>query len=235
MTGQEIVNRTLELGRKCVYWYGAKRQIPTEKLAQILRKNNPSVWTMDYLDAARADIGGTKLACDCSGLVCGAYAVPDIGTSQFPKTFTEYTGISYITGMIAWKKGHCGIIIGSHGTIAEMRGLKWDFCTRRTFSSAGFTKIFYDPRVTYEGFNDNKTGWVRVDSKCKWQYIKPNGKFACGEFLKIDGKWYYFNADYYMVTGYFRVNGKRYCSTENGLLKSGAVISTDLEAYELIH
>lgn len=233
MTGQEIVNRVLELGGKCVYWYGAKRQIPTEKLAQTLRKNNPSVWTMSYLDSARADIGSGKFACDCSGLVCGAYAISDIGTSQFPKRFAEYTGINYIPGMIAWKKGHCGIIIGTHGTIAEMRGLKWDFCTRRTFSSAGFTKIFYDPHVIYSGFNDVQTGWRKIGDK--WQYIKSNGYSAFNEFLKIDGKWYFFNADHFMVTGYFRVDGKRYCSTENGLLKSGAVISTDLEAYELIH
>ena len=233
MTGQEIVNRALELGRKCVYWYGAKRQIPTERLAQTLRINNSSVWTMAYMDSARADIGGSKLACDCSGLVCGAYAIPDIGTSQFPKVFTEYAGNNYIPGMIAWKKGHCGIIIDTHGTIAEMRGLKWDFCTRRTFSSAGFAKIFYYPGVIYRGFNDTEIGWRKI--KDRWKYVKTDGRFAHNEFLKIDGKWYYFNADYIMVTGYFRVDGKRYCSTENGLLKSGAVISTDLEAYELIH
>lgn len=233
MTGQEIVNRALEIGNKCVYWYGAKRQIPTERLAQILRKENPSVWTMSYLDSARADIGSGKLACDCSGLVCGAYAIPDIGTSQFPKKFEEYTGNNCVPGMIAWKKGHCGIIIGSHGTIAEMRGLKWDFCTKRTLSSAGFTKILYDPSVTYEGFNDVQFGWTKI--RDRWQYVKTNGRFAHNEFLKIDGKWYYFNADYIMVTGYFRVDGKRYCSTENGLLKSGTVISTDLGAYELIH
>lgn len=233
MTGQDIVKRALMLGEECVYWYGAKRQIPSESLAQTLRKNNPSVWTKEYLDAARADIGKIKLVCDCSGFVCGAYAIADIGTSQFPKRFTEYTGISYIPGMIAWKKGHCGIILDSHGTIAEMRGLKWDFCKKRTFLSAEFTKIFYDPSVTYGGFNDIQPGWKEI--KDKWQYIKTNGRFAHNEFLKIDGKWYYFDADCYMVTGYFRINGKRYCSTENGLLKSGVVASTDLSAYELIH
>lgn len=233
MTGREIVNRAFEIGNKCVYWYGAKRQLPTEELALSLRKDNPKVWTADYLEAARADIGKGKLACDCSGLVCGAYAIPDIGTSQFPKKFTEYTGISYIPGMIAWKEGHCGIILDSHGTIAEMRGLKWDFCTKRTFSSAGFTKIFYYPGVVYAGFNDSQTGWKKTGNK--WRYIKSDGRFACNEFLKLEGNWYYFNADYYMLTGYFRVGGKRYCSTENGLLKSGAVISTELSAYELIH
>lgn len=233
MTGQDIVKRAFELGEKCVYWYGAKRQIPCENLAQALKRNNPSVWTDEYLDAARADIGNTKLVCDCSGLVCGAYAIPDIGTSQFPKAFSLYKGNGYIPGMIAWKKGHCGIIVDSRGTVAEMRGLKWDFCAERTFVGAGFTKIFYKPEVTYSGFNDSRGGWREVRNG--WQYVKADGGFACNEFLKINGKWYYFDADYLMVTGYFRINGKRYCSTENGLLKSGTVISTELSAYELIH
>lgn len=233
MTGQEIVNRALEFGGKCVYWYGAKRQIPTIGLAVKLRKNNPNVWTPEYFEAATADIGKGKFVCDCSGFVCGAYAIADIGTSQFAKKFVEYTGVSYIPGMIAWKKGHCGIITDSHGTIAEMRGLKWDFCRSRTFPEVGFTKIFYSPSVTYAGFNDAKMGWNKTGDM--WQYIKADGRYACNEFLKIGGSWYYFNTDYCMVTGYFRVNGKRYCSTENGLLKSGAVVSTELEAYELIH
>lgn len=233
MTGQDVVRRALEIGQKCVYWYGAKRQPATLKLALSLKKNNPKVWTAEYLEAAKADIGKGKLVCDCSGLVCGAYGIPDIGTSQFVKKFVEYTGVSYIPGMIAWKKGHCGIIVDSHGTIAEMRGLKWDFCRSRTFPQVGFTKIFYNPEVTYAGFNDVKTGWSKTGDI--WQYVKSNGRYACNEFLKIGGSWYYFNTDCYMLTGYFRVDGKRYCSTENGLLKSGAVISTDLEAYELIH
>ena len=135
--------------------------------------------------------------------------------------------------MIAWKKGHCGIIIDSHGTVAEMRGLKWDFCTNRTFVSANFDRIFYKPEIVYSGFNDSRGGWKEISDG--WKYVKTNGRFACNEFLKIDGKWYYFDADYLMVTGYFRINGKRYCSTENGLLKSGTVTSTELSAYELIH
>lgn len=233
MTGQDIVSRTLELGKKCVYWYGAKRQLPSMALAAKLRKDNPRVWTSEYFEAATADVGKGKFVCDCSGLVCGAYAIPDIGTSQFPKKFAEYTGINYIPGMIAWKKGHCGIILDSHGTIAEMRGLKWDFCTERRFPDVGFTKILYYPKVIYAGFDNVQAGWKEIGDK--WQYIKSDGRFACNEFLKIRGNWYYFNADCFMVTGYFRVDGKRYCSTENGLLKSGVVISTDLSAYELIH
>lgn len=233
MTGKEIVSRTLELGEKCVYWYGAKRQTPTIGLAEKLRKDNPKVWTSEYFEAATSDIGKGRFVCDCSGLVCGAYAVSDIGTSQFPEKFTEYTGNSYIPGMIAWKKGHCGIIIDESGTIAEMRGIKWDFCMKRTFKSVGFTKIFYDPEVIYAHFNDTRIGWEKTNGK--WKYVKTNLMYARDEFLKIGGKWYYFYSNGFMATGYFRVNGKRYYSTENGLLKSGMVDSTELYAYELVH
>ena len=72
MTGQDIVSRTLELGKKCVYWYGAKRQLPSMALAAKLRKDNPRVWTSEYFEAATADVGKGKFVCDCSGLVCNS-------------------------------------------------------------------------------------------------------------------------------------------------------------------
>lgn len=229
MNGQAIVDRTNLLGRQSVYWYGGKRQTPTKDLASALKKLYPTIWTNEYYEAALKDIGSGKMVTDCSGLVCGAYGISDIGTSQMPEYFYEYTGKSFLPGMIAWKKGHCGIIIDASGTIAEMRGLKWDFCTSRNFKDCGFTKILYDKNISYATLH----GWMPIGSN--WKYIKTDGYTATNEFLKINGSWYYFGSDSFMVTGYFRINNKRYCSTENGLLKSANVTSTELSAYELIH
>ena len=234
MTGKKIVTRAKEIGKMCTYWYGAKRQIPTLNLANILRRQNPSVWTEEYFDSAVKDIGSDKLVCDCSGLVCGAYDIPDVGTSTMLESFSSMVSIPapghFIPGMIGWKKGHCGIIIDAYGHIAEMRGLRWDFCTNRTFSECGFTRVLYSPSVDYDICDP---GWYKANGY--WYYKKTNGLLARNEFLKINGSWYYFNATSEMVTGYFRVNNKRYCATENGLLKSGVVTSTELSAYELIH
>lgn len=235
MTGKEIVSRAKEIGSKCVYWYGGKRQTPTASLATTLARQNPSVWTEEYFDAAIKDIGSGKLVCDCSGLVCGAYGVADIGTSSMPTKFTSMVSLPspghFTPGMIAWKKGHCGIIIDSNGHIAEMRGLRWDFCTNRTFYGCNFTRVLYSPTVDY---TESTSGEWRQDS-IGWYYMKPNGKYARSEFLKINNSWYYFNSDAYLQTGYFKLNNKRYYSTENGLLKSATTASTDLSAYELIH
>lgn len=233
MTGKEIIDRAKEIGEKSVYWYGGKRNMPSVNLAKTLRRQNPGVWNNEYYEAALKDIGSGKLVTDCSGLVCGAYGCEEMGTAKMPAYFKEYKGISYIPGMIAWKKGHCGIILDSYGHIAEMRGLKWDFSTTRTFPQCGFTKIFYSLSVDYN--NSEIPGhWFKSGTGI-WMYRKSNALIACNEFLKINGSWYYFNGKGFMVTGYFRVNNKRYCSTENGLLKSSTVQSTELSAYELIH
>ena len=235
MTGKEIIYRAKEIGSKCVYWYGGKRQTPTLQLANALAKQNPSVWTDEYFEAAIKDIGSGKLVCDCSGLVCGAYGVADIGTSSMPKKFLAMTSIPaqghFTPGTIAWKKGHCGIILDTFGHIAEMRGLRWDFRTNRTFSSCGFTHILYSPDVDYALTPPGQ--WKQDD--IGWYYVKPDGKYARLEFLKINGSWYYFNSSAYLQIGYFKLNNKRYYSTENGLLKSAVTASTELSAYELIH
>lgn len=235
MTGKEIVSRAKEIGSKCVYWYGGKRQTPTASLATTLMRQNPSVWTKEYFEAAIKDIGSGKLVCDCSGLVCGAYGVPDIGTSAMLEKFPAKISIPaqghFTPGTIAWKKGHCGIIIDAYGHIAEMRGLRWDFCTNRTFSECGFTRVLYSPDVDYTIASPGE--WRQDD--LGWYYMKSNGKYARSEFLKINGSWYYFNVGAYLQTGYFKLNNKRYYSTENGLLKSAVTDSTELSAYELTH
>ena len=233
MTGKEIVDRAKEIGEKSVYWYGGKRNAPSVNLAKSLKKQNPNVWNDAYYEAALKDIGSGKLVTDCSGLVCGAYGCKDIGTSKMLTYFEEYKGEFYIPGMIAWKKGHCGIILDTYGHIAEMRGLKWDFSTTRTFTECGFTRILYSLSVNYSGFSA-PGHWFKSGTGM-WMYRKSDALVACHEFLKINGLWYYFNEKGFMVTGYFRVNNKRYCSTENGLLKSSTVQSTELSAYELIH
>ena len=230
MYGIDIVNRAKELGSKCVYWYGGKMERPTVALANRLRKAYPTRWTDSYYDTALADIGSGKLVCDCSGLVCAAYQIPNISTYKMLDRFAAYNGSTYIPGMIGWKLGHCGIILDSAGHIAEMRGSKWDVRTNRTFNECGFTQILYDPKVTYEDWVGN---WRKAGDY--WQYQKAPNALACNEFLKINGSWYYFNAKCNMVTGYFKIGNKRYCSSENGLLKSANETSTELSAYELIH
>nr|DAI48967.1 MAG TPA: hypothetical protein [Bacteriophage sp.] len=167
MTGVEIVAAAKKF-KGLVYWYGGKRQLCTVALADRLKRENPNVWTTEYYRKALTDVQHHRRCCDCSGLVCGAYGIEDIGTGSFLKTFKAWRGAPK-SGMIAWRSGHCGIFLsdGWNSKIAEMRGIDWDYRENRTFSEAGFTKVLYSPSVSYEtldsaavpGWHVDATGW----------------------------------------------------------------------------
>lgn len=167
MNGIEIAAAAKKF-KSMVYWYGGKRQICTVALADELKRENPSVWTTEYYRKALKDVQHHRRCCDCSGLVCGAYGIGDIGTGSFLKAFKVWRGKPK-AGMIAWRKGHCGIFLsdGWDSKIAEMRGIDWDYRENRTFSEAGFTKVLYSTSVSYEtlnqaeapGWHADATGW----------------------------------------------------------------------------
>lgn len=147
MTGHDIVNRAMEL-KDYKYWYGGKRQKATKALADTLQKQNPGVWTTSYRAKADADIKAGAMVCDCSGLVCYAYNISDIGSSAIRNKFKVWEGTPR-PGMIAWKSGHVGIIKTCSGKVIEMRGIDYDFMDTRYRKTAGLMTLLYDPNVEY--------------------------------------------------------------------------------------
>lgn len=147
MTGHDIVDRAMEL-KNCKYWYGGKRQKATKELADILQKQNPTIWTSTYRAKAEADIKAGATVCDCSGLVCYAYGISDIGSSAIKEKFKVWTGTPR-PGMIAWKQGHVGIIKTCSGKVIEMRGIDYDFMDTRYRKTAGLMTLLYNPEVEY--------------------------------------------------------------------------------------
>ena len=169
MTGQDIVARARSL-RDFRYWYGGKREIATEALARRLKKENPGVWTNGYYKKALRDIDGYTRVCDCSGLVCFAYGIRDIGSYQLKEKYKVWTGTP-LPGMIAWKPGHVGIILDTDGHVIEMRSQAYDYMETRYRNEAGLTTLLYDPDIDYnvsrETSDDEKTGW-HSDSTGWW-------------------------------------------------------------------
>lgn len=147
MTGYDIVKRAMEL-KGMVYWYGGKRQKCTQALADRLHKENPNVWDTAYMKKAEKDIDNFKYCCDCSGLVCYAYGINDIGSYEIRKRFHIWNGKPR-PGMIAWKPGHVGIIKTCSGKVIEMRGIDYDFMDTRYRKTAGLMTLLYDPNVEY--------------------------------------------------------------------------------------
>ena len=162
MTGKEIVARAEQLkGYK--YWYGGKRELATVPLANRLRKENPSVWDDAYYNKAMQDVINGKRVCDCSGLVCYAYGISDIGSYAIRDEYKVWNGKPK-AGMIAWKKGHVGIIKDNQGHMIEMRGIDYDYCDTRYRKVAGCMTLLYDPNVNYDDVTESK--------KCPYGYCE---------------------------------------------------------------
>lgn len=226
MTPDEVVNRALTMGARCTYWYGAKRQTPTKELANKLKAANPSVWNQAYYDAALKDVGTNKLVCDCSGLVCYAINISDIGTYAM-KTSGQLIPCGAIPeegkftpGTVALKSGHCGIVLDTLGHIAEMRGLRYDFCKTRTFKECGFTELYKAKSVDYTGADVYKTGWNRDNIGWWYAYGTKRGQYFKNCFQSIGNAWYHFNNDGYIDTGIFCVDGFYFVADDNGILTS---------------
>lgn len=178
-TSQEILSR-VDSYKNYVYWYGGKRSRCTAALAVALKKQNPDVWTNEYYAKAMDDVAHNRMCCDCSGLVCGAYGIQDIGTAQFLPRFKVWGGIPK-AGMIAWKKGHTGIFLldGWDSPIAEMRGIDYDFQNNRTFKQAGFTAVLYDSRVSYSNINSRaheEVGWHKDAGGWWYRHTRGTGE-----------------------------------------------------------
>lgn len=199
MTGKEIVERARSLSRM-VYWYGGKRQKCTTQLASALMKQNPGVWTDSYYKKAVRDIHNKKSCCDCSGLVCHAYGIADIGSYQIRQRYRVWTGVPH-AGMIGWRSGHVGIFSrdGWDSPIIEMRGIDYDYQESRTFSQCGFTHVLYDPGIDYSD-PDKLVGW-HSDSAGWWYrhtYGKGHHTYYHDCVKIINGHAYLFDSDGYI-------------------------------------
>lgn len=65
----------------------------------------------------------------------------------------------------------------------------------------------------YEGF------WRRSDGYWLWE--KGDGRYAANEWLKINGKWFFFNEKGRSVRGWMSFGGSRCFFDENGALVTG--------------
>ena len=202
MTGLEIVERAKALsGYK--YWYGGKREIASQKLADRLRIENPSVWTPEYYSTALKDVDGKTRVCDCSGLVCYAYNVGDVGSYTIREKYTAYTGTPK-AGMIGWKKGHVGIFSadGWDAPIIEMRSQSYDYRCSRTFSQCGFTHVLYDKAVDYMTEDKTAVGWHKDGGGWWYRHTRGTGPatYFHDTFETINGHLYVFNDEGYICS-----------------------------------
>lgn len=144
------------------YWYGAKGEEATLHLLNLLAKQNPGVYSQRYIETCKNDIG--KRVCDCSGLVCHALNIANIGSYQIKEKFREWAGEPK-EGMIAWRPGHVAIF-RKNGYLIEMQCQENDFRDDRHYKEADIHKILYSPEINYDCEELYVTkGWHLVNGK----------------------------------------------------------------------
>ena len=203
MNATDILTRANSL-KGFKYWYGGKRELASVSLANRLKKENPSVWTDTYYNTSLRDIDGKTHVCDCSGLVCYAYGIGDIGSYNIKEKYPAWE-YEPRAGMIAWKRGHVGIFSadGWDAPIIEMRSQAYDFQNTRTYKECGFTAVLYSRNVDYSSReNDTARGW-HADG-LGWWYRHTDGTgpdtYYHDTVVVINGHKYHFDSQGYICT-----------------------------------
>lgn len=157
MTGEDICKNALEYTKGgYVYWYGGKGQKCTATLLKQLSSMYQNIYTKSYIAKCEQDIKNGKRCIDCSGLVCKAYGIKDIGTYQMATDtrFHIYEGTP-CNGMILWKWTHCGIYY--NGKVIEARGKDYGVISSRTYKATDWQRIYTVDGVDYMQTNTKKT------------------------------------------------------------------------------
>lgn len=71
---------------------------------------------------------------------------------------------------------------------------------------------------------DGGTGaWKQSEVNGKWWYDNGDGTYPADNWKQIGGKWYFFDAQGYMQTGWISWNGREYYCSENGDMQTNCM------------
>ena len=78
----------------------------------------------------------------------------------------------------------------------------------------------YIPEEKAAQFRENPTGgngeWVQTPENGKWWYRNADGSYPANSWQQIGDKWYFFDAQGYMATGWIQWEGREYYCADNG-------------------
>lgn len=68
------------------------------------------------------------------------------------------------------------------------------------------------------GGNTVSEGWQKAADGIRWWWQNADGSYPASQWKDVSGKWYYFDAEGYMLTGWIKVGGLDYCLAPDGTL-----------------
>ncbi|MBO4241877.1 MAG: hypothetical protein J5883_01195 [Clostridiales bacterium] len=87
------------------------------------------------------------------------------------------------------------------------------------YSMNGLIYLYVDDDVNIISSVPSDTGWVKSGNK--WKFKNYDGEFLKNKVFEIKGKYYAFDSNGYMTTGWTKINNKWYYSESNGVLLKG--------------
>ena len=144
------------------------------------------------------------------------------GCTEQSKDFSQIDA-----GEFLWLDGHCGVYLGD-GLAIESTPIWKDGVQITAVANIG-QKSGYNSRTwTYHGHlkyvdyseepapSPYKNKWVEIDGK--WYYFDKNGYMVKNHWKMYKGEWYYLGADGAMVTGVQTIDGVTYCFKDSGAM-----------------
>lgn len=190
----DVLNRAFSC-LEYVYWYGGKGQKCTQQLLNTLAKQNPGTYSTTYINKAKKDITNGKTCIDCSGLVCKAYNISNIGSYQIHDTFKKINTKDASAGMVLWKPGHVALVVDDD-YIIEAKGIDYDVLVSKRVNN-NFNTGLYLEGVSYN--KEYSKGW-HTDEVGKWYaWGEHKGCYFRNCYTIIDGKGYYFDDGGYLI------------------------------------
>lgn len=210
MADKRKVNGLIEFCKSKIgtpYVYGAKGEILTESRLQLLKKQNPGMYTTAYTTKARQFIG--QRCTDCSGLISwytgiirGSYNYHDTADKAVPIGSLNDSMI----GWALWKPGHIGVYIGD-GYCIEAKGINYGTIKSKV-SATAWQKALKLCDIDYSQEQIITEGFKQAADGKRWWYQYADGTWAANGWYWLTEQtggtsgWYLFDPEGYMLTGY---------------------------------
>lgn len=202
------------------YVFGMKGQILTQELLAQLARENPKVYTPQYIEKARKYIG--RRCTDCSGLISWCTGILR-GSANYKETACEIRPASALdetmTGWALWKPGHIGVYVGN-GRCIEAKGINYGTVETAAASTPWVSALklkdidyFHGaveaqaangagadaPSAAASGssFRPHATGWTNEEGGVRF-YLDP-GRYVANDWYEDGGRWFWFDGSGHAV------------------------------------
>jgi len=187
------------------------------------RKGDGTYYKFQLSDGSFIDVDGGDIDCSELALDCYRNQGIDVGGASYSRNMDllldtgNFVDVgldpsNWTRGDLLVVPGHVAVWLGNgmlaeahHGDFAGgLDGYDGDQdgseVRVRSYYDDGWTNVFHCILTRF------KPSWIHSDTVDRWWYRHADGTFTTNGWEHIDGHWYYFDKDGYMVTGWLQLD-----------------------------